>query len=74
MSNEAKAALEKVMADLPPPKRKAGWKTSEFWLTIATSAAALLAGVQGILPPQYAAIAMAVSNGIYAIARGLAKS
>ena len=47
--------------------QKAGWKTSEFWLTLATSLAT-------VLPAKYAAAAGTVATGLYAISRGWAKS
>jgi hypothetical protein len=52
---------------------KPGFKTTEFWVTVLTSAAALVAALSGNLAPRYAAIAAAVSTGLYAIGRGLAK-
>lgn len=52
---------------------KPGWKTSEFWISIATDAGIGAAALAGELPPKYAAIATAVSTLGYAIARGLAK-
>lgn len=75
MSDEAKVALEKVMAKLPPPpKKKPFYKTSEFWLTLASNVAAVLASAQELLPAPYAALVLALSNGLYAVSRGLAKS
>jgi predicted acyltransferase len=53
--------------------QKPGWKTSEFAVTVITAAAALLAALAGQLSPRYAAIAAAVSVGLYAVSRGLAK-
>jgi hypothetical protein len=52
---------------------KPGYKTTEFWVTAITSAAALVAALSGNLSPRFAAIAAAVSSGLYAVARGLAK-
>jgi hypothetical protein len=52
---------------------KPGYKTTEFWVTGITAAAALVASLSGHLSPRYAAIAAAVSTGLYAIGRGLAK-
>lgn len=52
---------------------KPGWKTTEFWVTIATSVGAVAAAADGVLPEKYAALAVAVSGAAYAIARGLAK-
>lgn len=52
---------------------KPGWKTTEFWITVTTGLSSMLAGVIGILPPEYAVIATSVSAGLYAFSRGLAK-
>jgi len=53
---------------------KPGYKTTEFWITIATSLGALIAALADALPPRYAAIATAASAAAYAIARGIAKT
>jgi hypothetical protein len=54
--------------------QKAGWKTSEFWLTIAVDVAALATSLATVLPAKYAAAAGTVATGLYAISRGWAKS
>ena len=53
---------------------KPGIKTTEFWLTVATSVGAALAAAANVLPEQWAAIAITVSNVAYAISRGMAKA
>jgi CHASE2 domain-containing sensor protein len=53
--------------------QKPGWKTTEFAVTVLTALAALIAALAGQLSPRYAAIAAAVSVGLYAVSRGLAK-
>lgn len=53
---------------------KPGIHTTEFWLTIAVDAGAVLAAVADQLPPKWATIAATVSTGLYALARGWAKS
>jgi hypothetical protein len=53
---------------------KPGYKTTEFWLTVLVNAGALVAALSSNLSPKYAAIASAVSAGLYAVARGWAKS
>lgn len=53
---------------------KSGIRTTEFWLTVITAAGALIAALASELPPRYAAIASAISVGLYAIGRGQAKS
>lgn len=52
---------------------KPGYKTTEFWVTTIVSVAALVAALAGELSPKYAALAAAISQGLYAVARGLAK-
>jgi hypothetical protein len=53
---------------------KPGYMTTEFWLTVAVDVAALIAAIADQLPPRYAALAATVSSGLYALARGWAKS
>ena len=53
---------------------KPGWKTTEFWLTVANQVAVIWGSVQGFVPPKYAIIASAVGTTIYTILRTLAKS
>lgn len=68
-----------VMSDQPAPatpalsSAKPGYKTTEFWLTVATAVAGLLQAVAGALPPAQAAILITISTGLYTLSRGLAK-
>lgn len=55
------------------PPAKAGYATTEFWLTILTTVGAVAASSTSNLPPRYAAIATAVSVSAYAFSRALAK-
>jgi len=52
---------------------KPGYKTTEFWVTVLTAVGALIAALADQLPPKYAALGAAISSGLYAISRGLAK-
>lgn len=52
---------------------KTGWKTTEFWATLATSVGLVLTSVAGVLPPEWAAVAIAVATVAYTVSRGLAK-
>ena len=52
---------------------KAGWKTTEFWMSAFTVAGSVFATVQGIIPPDLAAKIGAVIAVGYNLARGLAK-
>lgn len=53
---------------------KPGWKTTEFWLTVASQVATIWGSVQGFIPPKYAVIATSVGTAIYTILRTLAKA
>lgn len=52
---------------------KPGYKTTELLLTVLVSVGALAAALADQLSPKWAAMAAAVSQGAYAISRGLAK-
>ena len=52
---------------------KPGYKTTEFYVSLATQLGALIAGIQGGLPPKYAGIVASVAAVGYAVSRGLAK-
>ena len=52
---------------------KAGWKTTEFWVSTLSIVGLVAASVATPLSPKYAAIGAAVSAASYAISRGLAK-
>jgi hypothetical protein len=53
---------------------KPGWKTTEFWLTVANQVAVVWGAVAGYVPPKYAVIGSAVGTCLYTILRTLAKS
>lgn len=50
-----------------------GWRTSEFWVTVAASVGFLAASLAGSLPPKWAAVLISVSTVAYKLSRGLAK-
>lgn len=52
---------------------KPGIKTTEFYLTLLTNFAALIANVGGTLPTQQAIWTVLGANGLYTVARGIAK-
>lgn len=52
---------------------KAGWKTTEFWLTIFTSAASLVGTYGELIPTPYGLVISAIVTAGYQISRGLAK-
>ena len=53
---------------------KAGWKTTEFWVTALATAGAVIGALAGLLPGQAGVVAGALCAGAYAISRGLAKN
>jgi hypothetical protein len=57
----------------PAVETKPFWRTSEFWLVALTNLAVIATALADVLPPKYAAPVMAGVNGLYAVARGLAK-
>lgn len=65
--DEAVPAIETVVRET-----RSGWRTTEFWITVATS---LLVVVNGIpLPEKYEGVVVAALAAVYALARGLAKA
>ena len=50
-----------------------GFRTTEFWSTVAVNVGVVAAAVQGTLSPKWAAVASAVSVAAFSISRGLAK-
>jgi hypothetical protein len=58
---------------VPVKQPKPGWQTTEFWVTALTIAGLVVASAAASLSPRYAAIGAAVSAGLYAVSRGLAK-
>jgi len=51
---------------------KTGWKTSEFWVSVAVALTALAGALP--IPPHYSGVVAAAIGGAYAISRGFAKS
>lgn len=68
LSDEA----HEVYADVLPivKETKAGWKTTEFWLTVA---GAVFVNVGPAVPDKWQAILTAAMAAVYALARGVAK-
>lgn len=53
---------------------KPGWKTTEFWLTLlGTTIPTLVGALTGVIPPETAAIIVAVANGVYGVIRAATK-
>jgi len=50
------------------------WRTSEFWIVVVTNLATITTAIAELLPSKYLAPTLAVTNGLYAVGRGLAKA
>lgn len=59
---------------MPTESGTPGYKTTEFWLHLASQAAILWGAVQGFVPPKYAALISVVGISIYNIGRVVAKA
>lgn len=53
---------------------KPGYKTTEFWLTVVSNAAIVLTASADLLPPKWAALALALANTAYALSRAWVKA
>ena len=60
-----------MAAPIVPPK--AGIKTTEFWLTLATALAGIGGQVAEVLPEPWGLILAAVVTAIYTVTRGVTK-
>ena len=52
---------------------KSGWRTSEFWLAVATMAGGLYLGLGNMIPDALMAQIIMVSGSVYTIARAVVK-
>ncbi len=68
------AEKEYKESTMPTTTGKPGWKTTEFWMNMATQAGVLWGAINGFVPPQYAAIISTVGIAIYTIARTIQKA
>jgi hypothetical protein len=58
----------------PKMTPKAGWKTTEFWITIGIQIMPWVESLQGRMKPEYAAIVSLGAQVFYAWSRSRAKS
>ena len=61
------------MSNIIKKETTKGIKSTEFWLTITSNVAALLATISNVLDPKYGLVLATLANGLYAISRGWAK-
>jgi hypothetical protein len=66
-------AIDEVIAAIPTvvKESKAGYKTTEFWVTIAISGLTVLGGIP--MPDKYNGLVVAALGAAYALSRGIAK-
>jgi hypothetical protein len=55
-------------------ENKPGYKTTEFWLDMATKVGVLWGAVSGMIPPKYAAIIAVAGTAVYTVARTVLKA
>lgn len=53
---------------------KPGWKTTEFWMAVATNVIAVVGTLKGVIPPDHASLIIAIANAVYGIARAITKA
>lgn len=51
-----------------------GWRSTEFWLHLASQAALLWGAVQGFVPAKWAAIISTIGIAVYTVARTVLKT
>jgi len=53
---------------------KAGWRSTEFWITVATAVGSLYAGASAFISPELSIKVVAIAGGVYALARAITKA
>ncbi|HET9146137.1 MAG TPA: hypothetical protein VFN81_08630 [Sphingomicrobium sp.] len=71
---KALIVLNRAVGVIEEANVKSGWKTTEFWMTVATNVTTVIGALKGVVPDKAAAIAVAVSTCIYTVARALTKA
>jgi hypothetical protein len=66
--------IQTTGVSMPDPIVKPGIKSTEFWMTLVMSLAAIAGGLTSVIPPQVAAVIVAVLTGVYNVLRALVKS
>ena len=61
-------------AKMPTSTGKPGYKTTEFWLHLASQAGVLWGAVQGFIPPKYAALVSIVGACVYNVGQIIIKA
>lgn len=67
-------ALNNELKEIQRMDIKSGWKTSEFWFSLAAQAGVLWGAVQGFVPPKVAAIVSVAGAALYTVARTILKA
>jgi hypothetical protein len=53
---------------------KAGWRTTEFWVTVLVILGSVVASATSNLSPRSASLGATVAAGLYALSRGISKT
>ncbi len=59
---------------MPTASGKPGWKTTEFWMTVATQASVLWGVVHGFVPSPWNVIVPVAASSLYAICATVRKA
>lgn len=72
---KAKAVAEEIYQEANTMNgTKPGWKTTEFWMNVASQAGILWSAVAGFVPPKWAGIISTSGVALYTIARTVGKA
>ena len=67
-------AIKKAFGNIKEAQVKTGWKTTEFWMTVATNVITVIGALKGVIPDDKAALVIAIANAVYSVARALTKA
>lgn len=73
-NRKALKAASKSVDGIKEAYVKSGWKTTEFWLAVLSNVATVVPALGGMIPPEKAAMILAIVNGLYGIVRALTKA
>ena len=72
-ANKIVEVIDDEAKEIAEAKKKSGWRSTEFCMTLLASLGAVAASSVGILPPVWAAAVASLSTLSYTLSRGLAK-
>lgn len=71
-----KSTAEEIIkeAKMPTASGKPGWKTTEFWMNVATQLGVLWGAVHGFVPQPWASVISVSGVAVYTVARTITKA